>query len=105
MVPVLAKRFGIDIVYAGAKDKLAAVKKISEEYGIPVKGFVYIGDGDRDAPALEAVGLGVAPPDGSKKARDAAHYITDSIGGTGVLLEVVNKLITGKLRYPNEDVK
>ena len=103
MVGVLAKRFGINIVYAGAKDKLAAVQRISDEYGIAVKGFVYIGDSDRDVPALEAVGLGVAPKDASIKAKNAANIIAECDGGTGVLLEVVDKLISGQLCYPAID--
>jgi YrbI family 3-deoxy-D-manno-octulosonate 8-phosphate phosphatase len=100
MVQVLARRFGIEIVYSGAKDKLAAMHQISGKYNIPLAGLVYIGDSDRDAPALEAVGLGIAPSDASWRAKAAAHIITDCSGGTGVLLEVVDKLIAGKLRYP-----
>ena len=102
MVSVIAKRFDIEIVYSGAKDKLASVRQISNEYGIPLSGFVYIGDSDRDAPALEAVGLGIAPRDASVRARNAAHFITDCYGGTGVLLEVMDKIIMGKLHYPGE---
>jgi YrbI family 3-deoxy-D-manno-octulosonate 8-phosphate phosphatase len=100
MVRVLAKRFKVEKVYAGAKDKIAAMRVISDELNIPVSGLLYIGDSDRDAPALEVVGLGIAPVDASAKAKAAAHIITDCAGGTGVLLEVVNKLITGELCFP-----
>ena len=100
MVRVLAKRFFIERVYAGAKDKLQAMKEISKEFNIPLDGLLYIGDSDRDAPALEAVGLGIVPCDASEKALAAAHVKTDSKGGYGVLLEVVNKLIAGKWRFP-----
>ena len=100
MVRMLARRFGVERVYAGAKDKLAAMRNISEKSGIPLEGLLYIGDSDRDAPALEAVGLGIAPRDASDMARATAHYITDCSGGSGVLLEVVDKLISKKLRFP-----
>ncbi len=100
MVRMLARRFGVERIYAGAKDKLAAMQNISEELEIPLEGLLYIGDSDRDAPALEAVGLGIAPRDASDMARSAAHYITDCRGGSGVLLEVVDKLISKKLRFP-----
>jgi len=100
MVKMLAKRFSIDRIYAGKKDKLKAMREISEELGVPLGGLLYIGDSDRDAPALEAVGLGIAPCDASASAKSAAHVQTDSGGGYGVLLEVVDKLIAGKWRFP-----
>ena len=100
MVRVLAKRFFIERVYPGSKDKLKAIMDISEEFDVPLNGLLYIGDSDRDAPALEAVGLGIAPADASAKAKAAAHVQTDSKGGYGVLLEVVDKLIDGKWRFP-----
>lgn len=101
MVKALAKRFSIERVYAGQKDKLAAMRKISEEFNTPLSGLLYIGDSDRDAPALEAVGLGIAPKDATAAAKAAAHVQTDSKGGHGVLLEVVDKLIAGKWNYPD----
>ena len=105
MVRVLAQRFGIELVYPGAKDKLAAMRQISNEFGIPLDRLLYIGDSDRDAPAFEAVGLGIAPRDASPRAKAAAHFITDCSGGAGVLLEIVDGLISGKLRFPEGKIK
>ena len=103
MVRVLAKRFFIERVYAGSKDKLKAMRDISKEYNIPLSGLLYIGDSDRDAPALEAVGLGIAPADASASAKAAAHVQTDCKSGYGVLLEVVDKLIAGKWHFPGSN--
>jgi YrbI family 3-deoxy-D-manno-octulosonate 8-phosphate phosphatase len=100
MVRVLAKRFMIERVYSGKKDKLSAMREIAEELKLPVSSLLYIGDSDRDAPALKAAGLGIAPSDASANAKAAADCLTDGKGGYGVLLEVVNKLISGELRYP-----
>jgi YrbI family 3-deoxy-D-manno-octulosonate 8-phosphate phosphatase len=102
MVNAIAKRFKVEKVYAGAKDKLFTMAKIAEELGVSVESLLYIGDSDRDAPALEAVGLGIAPRDASANALNAADVVTESKGGYGVLLEVVNKLIAGKLKFPEE---
>ncbi len=99
MVQFIAKRFNVEQVYAGAKDKLAAMKTISKKLGIAVCDLLYIGDSDRDAPALEAVGIGIAPRDASAGAKNAANFITETNGGYGVLLEIVNNLISGKLKY------
>ena len=95
MVEVIAKRFKIFEFISDAKDKLAAVKKICSEKSINPDEICYIGDADRDVPAIEFAGLGIAPPDGTMKAKEAADYITTSIGGSGVLLEVVDNIIDG----------
>jgi len=102
MVRVLSKRFAVEKFYAGAKDKLKAMQEISNEYGIPLNELLYIGDGDRDVPALEIVGLGIAPCDATIAAKNAAHVITETAGGHGVLIEVVDKLISGKLKHPGK---
>ena len=102
MVKRLANRFTISRVYEGAKDKLAVLKRIAQEDNVNIAEMLYIGDSDRDAPALAAVGLGIAPRDATASAKYAADIITDTQGGYGVLLEVVDKLIAGKLKYPGK---
>jgi YrbI family 3-deoxy-D-manno-octulosonate 8-phosphate phosphatase len=102
MVDVLAKRFGVTMVFRGAKDKLAALGKIAAEFDAAPGELLYIGDSDRDAPAMEAAGLGVAPRDGAEKAINAADYVTRTIGGSGVLHEVVSKLISAEWTYPGK---
>jgi YrbI family 3-deoxy-D-manno-octulosonate 8-phosphate phosphatase len=102
MARFLAQRFKVERLYTGAKDKVAAIRAVEADIGIPLNKLIYIGDSDRDAPALEAIGLGIAPFDASLKAKNAADVLTQSRGGFGVLLEVVNKLIAGELQFPGE---
>jgi len=97
MVDVLAKRFRINHVFRGCKDKLKTIKEIAEVLNIPLKRLVYLGDSDSDAEALKAVGMGIAPKDAALSARYAAHYVSEFSGGTGVLLDAVHKLISGDL--------
>ncbi len=96
MVEVLARRFNITKVYQNAKDKKEALEAFCCEMAISLDEVVYIGDSDRDAPALAAASISFAPCDATEKALQSAKYITKSSGGTGVLLEVVNMLIEGK---------
>jgi len=102
MVRVLSKRFAVDKFYAGAKDKLKIMHEISDEYNIPLDKLLFIGDADRDAPALKVVGLGKVPCDATTAAKKAADVITEVRGGFGVLLEVIDKLISGELKHPCE---
>lgn len=101
MVKALAARFNIKKIYSGQKDKLESMKCIAAELGESVDKLLYIGDSDRDAPALDAVGVGIAPLDATERALHAANFITESKGGYGVLLEVINMLISGKIKFPS----
>lgn len=100
MARFLAKRFGVDRAYFGAKDKLAALNEFAVATGLILERLVYIGDSDRDAPALAAAGLGLAPLDATPKARMAANLVLESPGGKGVLLEAVNGLMDGHIKFP-----
>ena len=71
-VDCIAKRFGVKQVVKGAKDKAAALVALSNELAIPLSAFCYIGDSDRDAPALSQVGLGLAPSNATAAAKAAA---------------------------------
>ena len=102
MVKVLAKRFGVEAVYSGAKDKVPVITKVAERLGIDISEILYIGDSDRDVPVLEICGFGISPRNGTIKAKLAANYVTEVNGGHGVLLEVVDRLISGKLTYPGK---
>jgi D-sedoheptulose 7-phosphate isomerase len=86
----IADRFGVKQVMRGAKDKLAALSRLSSELTVSLDRFCYIGDSDRDAPALSEVGLGLAPANATPAAKAAAHRILDRAGGGGAVAEAVS---------------
>lgn len=96
MVAEIARRFGVDEVIRGAKDKLAALKKLSRRVKVPLKMFCYVGDADRDAPALAKVGLGLAPANARPSAKEAAHYVLRNRGGDGAVAEAVSLVLAGQ---------
>lgn len=85
----VAARFGIDEAVWGAKDKLSALKVLVERLGFAMDETCYIGDSDRDGPAIEAAGIGLAPVDATATARQAADHVLDTMGGRGVVAEAV----------------
>lgn len=85
----VAERFGIAEAVWGAKDKRAALTALTERLGVPLDATCYIGDADRDAPALEVAGLGLAPADATPKARAAAARVLRAMGGRGAVAEAV----------------
>jgi 3-deoxy-D-manno-octulosonate 8-phosphate phosphatase (KDO 8-P phosphatase) len=55
---------------------------------------MFIGDGIFDAAALSVAHVGIAPSNAVKLAKDAADICLNSCGGSGVLLEISELLLT-----------
>jgi 3-deoxy-D-manno-octulosonate 8-phosphate phosphatase (KDO 8-P phosphatase) len=59
---------------------------------------VYIADGYHDAPILKRVALGIAPASARIEAKNAADYVTDSVAGSGAVLDAclyIERVING----------
>lgn len=93
LVESIARRFVIDTVVRGAKEKLAALERLAAELEVELDEVCYVGDNDRDAEALEAVGLGLAPSDGTPAARAAADRVLANPGGSGAAAEAVRLVL------------
>ena len=96
-VDFVSGRLAVQLVAKGAKDKLAEVRQLAEAAGIGLDAVCYVGDSDRDAPALAAVGLGLAPHDASAEAKRAAAAVLSSPGGRGAVAEAIRlALLSGR---------
>lgn len=89
MVEQIAQRFRIAEVTPGAKDKVSALQALSAKWGVPLAAMCYVGDSDRDAPAMALVGLGVAPANGTALAKEMADVVVSRPGGSGVVSQVL----------------
>jgi D-sedoheptulose 7-phosphate isomerase len=99
----VAKRFGIERVVRGAKEKAAALSVLSRDLNVPLSSFCYVGDADRDAPALAGVGLGLAPANATPAAKASANLVLTRKGGNGAVAEGVELLLRSlksKTRVP-----
>jgi 3-deoxy-D-manno-octulosonate 8-phosphate phosphatase (KDO 8-P phosphatase) len=85
----IARRFGIDHASWGAKDKLPALEQLAGRLGVGMHEICYVGDADRDGPALAAAGIGLAPADATPVARAAADHVLDARGGRGAVAAAV----------------
>ena len=88
----VAQRFGISEVIWGARDKLAGLRELTNRLGYAMEETCYVGDADRDGPALEAAGMGLAPSDATAAARAAADHVLTARGGHGVVEEAMAHL-------------
>ena len=89
----IAQRFGVECVVRGAKDKVAALATLASDLGVSLSAICYVGDGDRDAPALSRVGLGLAPANATPSAKAAVDRVLDRPGGGGAVAEAVELLL------------
>jgi 3-deoxy-D-manno-octulosonate 8-phosphate phosphatase (KDO 8-P phosphatase) len=91
-VDLIAQRFNVQDVIKGAKDKVAALTDLASRFNISMGEICYVGDSNRDAPALSQVGLGIAPANATSAAKKAAHHVLQKAGGTGAVAETVELL-------------
>jgi D-sedoheptulose 7-phosphate isomerase len=89
-VDLIARRFGVQDVVRGAKDKAKALRAISRASGVPAAQICYVGDSDKDVPGLASVGLGLAPSTATPAARAAAHKVLRAKGGHGAVAEAIS---------------
>jgi 3-deoxy-D-manno-octulosonate 8-phosphate phosphatase (KDO 8-P phosphatase) len=88
-----AKELKIDILYQGRSEKKEAFEEILSDFNLSATQVVYVGDDVLDMPILSRVGLAVAPADGHRYVREKVDVITDSVGGNGVVRELVDRLL------------
>ena len=96
LVETLARRFGVTEVVMGAKDKHAALRDLASRLQVSLSEICYVGDSDRDAPAMGMVGLGMVPADATPGAKRAAHHVLSARGGEGAVAESL-AFLQGKL--------
>jgi YrbI family 3-deoxy-D-manno-octulosonate 8-phosphate phosphatase len=94
LVAPIARRLDIADVFRGEKDKQAALRRIAADLGVALSELCYVGDAARDAPALAAVGLGLAPSDAAPAARASAHRVLTAPGGRGAVSEALELVLS-----------
>lgn len=88
-----AKKLKLDILEAGAKDKVSVVKKLAKQYGVQLENIAYVGDDINDVEVIRMVGFGCCPNNAMPVVKEAVKFVTRTNGGEGVVREIVEKLI------------
>ncbi len=94
-----ATKLKLDILETGCRDKASAIKRICSERNLKPENICYIGDDVFDVEAIKTVGLGCAPNDASEVAKKAASYVTKAKGGSGVIREVSDLILSIQDQY------
>ena len=87
-VEARARNLGIELLYQGAGDKLAAFGQLLGRCGVGAEACAYIGDDVVDLPVMKRCGLAVSVPDAPELVRSRAHYVARARGGHGAAREI-----------------
>lgn len=98
MVSDRARALGIEHVYQGRGEKLAAYLDLLAKTGHDDDAVCYAGDDWIDLPILRRAGLAVTVPQADALVRSHAHWITSRDGGHGAVRELCQLLLDAQGR-------
>lgn len=97
------KSLGITDIHLKADYKLPVLEDWMERRGLSSHEVAFVGDDIPDIPAMQNVGLPVAPADAAPDVRAIACFITKSDGGYGVARELIEEILKSKGLWMTSD--
>ncbi len=101
-VALRMKNLGIEYVYQGHENKIAAFNEIIEKLRITPDQAAHVGDDLLDLPIMTRVGLAIAVDDANFAVKQRADWCTTLPGGHGAVREVCDLIMQAQGRF--EDV-
>jgi 3-deoxy-D-manno-octulosonate 8-phosphate phosphatase (KDO 8-P phosphatase) len=87
-VALRMKSLGIEYVYQGHENKIAAFNEVIEKIGITPEQAAHVGDDLLDLPIMIRVGFAIAVNDANFAVKQRADWCTSLSGGQGAVREV-----------------
>lgn len=84
----------VDHIVQNVKDKVSYLKNFMIENNIQKEQIAYIGDDLNDLPPMQLVGYVACPADSCKEIISIADYVSVKNGGSGVVRDVIEHLLT-----------
>ncbi len=88
----------IDALVQGCSDKVAALARLSQRFGIARANCACMVDDTLDLPLMAASGLAAAVSDAHALVLEAADWISPSAGGRGAVRELCDALLIARAR-------
>lgn len=98
-LPPYARTLGVSALVADGGDVVAAVRRFASRRRLAMDAVGYVGDDLLALPLLAAVGLAVSVADAPPHVRRAAHWITNGPGGSGVTIEVAERILRAQGKW------
>lgn len=92
-VELRMKSLGIEHLYQGQEDKIAAFGEVIESLSISADQTAYVGDDLLDLPVMSRVGLSIAVDDANFAVKEFADWCTNLSGGCGAVREVCDLIM------------
>lgn len=99
--PIVARRaaeLGIPFVQQGVRDKAQALQALAQENGCDLSEVGYMGDDIIDIPALQRAGFAASVPNAPAYVMQAAHWVSQSPGGSGAARECCDLILAAQGR-------
>ena len=91
-----ARRLSVEECLQGVEDKGAVVRGLLAQYKVAPDEAAYMGDEPGDIPAMDQVGLAIAPGDAVEEVKARADWVTEARGGSGAVREVCDAIAEAK---------
>lgn len=92
LVTRFAAKVGIENVYLGCKDKVAALRQFANSVDSSAAAIAFMGNDVNDIDAMRLSGLAAAPADAHPSAIRVAQVVTVRKGGEGAVRELLDAL-------------
>ncbi|MBA7589843.1 2-keto-3-deoxy-D-glycero-D-galacto-9-phosphonononic acid phosphatase [subsurface metagenome] len=96
VVKARAAKLCIEVI-ASCKDKKIALENYCAQKGYDLNRVIYVGNDINDLEAMKIVGYPIAPADAHVEVKKIARIITKTIGGDGVIRELLDIFMEDKL--------
>ena len=87
-VALRMKNLGVETVYQGHENKIAAFNEIIQKMSIEPAQIAHVGDDLLDLPIMTRVGLSIAVNDANNSVKEVADWCTQTPGGLGAVREI-----------------
>jgi 3-deoxy-D-manno-octulosonate 8-phosphate phosphatase (KDO 8-P phosphatase) len=87
-VALRMKTLGVEYVYQGHENKIAAFNEIIQSLSIQPEQSAHVGDDLLDLPIMKRVGLSIAVNDANEPVKEYADWCTKTPGGQGAVREI-----------------
>jgi 3-deoxy-D-manno-octulosonate 8-phosphate phosphatase (KDO 8-P phosphatase) len=93
------EELGMDEIHQRVFEKLPAYEEILSRLSLTDEECCFIGDDLVDAPVLKRVGLPVGVADGHPALEPLLAYVTDRVGGSGAVREIIDLVIRAQGKW------
>jgi 3-deoxy-D-manno-octulosonate 8-phosphate phosphatase (KDO 8-P phosphatase) len=91
-----AQQVGMSWVFQGHIEKIPLFEQVLSESKISSQEIAYVGDDLTDVVIMRRVGLSFAPANSRPEVLSAATAVTNAVGGSGAVREVVEALLSAR---------